>query len=110
NYADVHAFDAQGQALPGWPHQIDNPSWFGPVMGDVVGDNKMQIIASYGSHIFAWTYDGQPLPGTTTDGPLVGVLRGNIQAFTSCPALADLDGDGRAEIIVFDQNTHAIRA
>jgi hypothetical protein len=79
-------------------------------MGDVTGDEKMEVIASYGQHVFAWTCDGQPLPNTSVDGPLVGILRSNVFAATASPALADLDGDGKAEIIVFDQRSNAIRA
>jgi hypothetical protein len=110
DHAYVTGFDAGGNPSPGWPRETDNPSWLAPVMGDVSGDDKMEVIASYGQHIFAWTCDGEPLPNTSTDGQLVGILRTNVVAATASPALADLDGDGKAEIIVFDERARAIRA
>jgi RNA polymerase sigma factor (sigma-70 family) len=109
-YANLTGFDVHGNALRGWPRLIDDPSWLPPVMGDVTGGGKMDVIASYGSHVFAWTCDGDPLPGTTTDGPLVGVVKSNVSAVTACPALADLDGSGKADIIIYDQNSECIRA
>jgi len=110
NLCDVMGVDRNGDPLPGWPQVIDDPSWLAPVMGDIDGDGKMEVVASYGSHVFAWTWDGKPLPCDTEDGELKAVFKSNVSAFTSTPTLADLDGDGKAEIIVFDQSTMSIRA
>jgi hypothetical protein len=109
-FADVIGFDTNGDRLPGWPQKIDDPSWLAPVMGDVTGDGRMDVIASYGQHIFAWTWDGKPLPHTTTQGPMTGILKSGVFAATACPALADLDGSGKADIIVFDAESQSIRA
>ena len=108
--ANVVAVDAHGVPLPGWPHVIDDASWVAPVMGDLDGDGKMEVVASYGSHVFAWRADGSTLPNTTRDGPLDGILISNVSATTSSPALADLDGDGKAEIVIYDQRSRAIHA
>jgi len=110
SYADVVGFDHTGKPLPGWPRMIDDPSWCSPVMGDITGDSKMEIIGTHGQHLFAWTWDGKPLPNTSSEGPLDGILATDISAASSAPALADLDGDGKAEIILFDQQRNAVRA
>jgi hypothetical protein len=110
NFADLAGFDRNGNQLPGWPQKIDDPSWHGPVLGDVLGDGKMDVIAAYGTHLFAWDPDGKPLPNTKSTPDLNGILVDNIFAATSSPALADLDGSGKAEIIVFDRQTMSIRA
>ena len=36
---------------------------FAPVMGDILGDGTMQVVAAdLGGYIHAWTWDGLPLP------------------------------------------------
>ncbi len=79
-------------------------------MGDVLGSGKRQIIASYGGYIFAWNVDGSGVPGTTSQPPLTGILKTDVEAYETPPSLADLDGAGKADIVVFDQNTQTIRA
>jgi hypothetical protein len=110
DHADLTCVDVHGEKLPGWPRQIQDASWLPPVMGDITGDDKMEIVATYSHHLYAWHHDGQPVANTTTEGQLVGILKNDVEAVTSCPALADLDGDGKAEIIIFDDQSHGIRA
>jgi hypothetical protein len=110
NLAYVCGFDTHGDALPGWPQRIDDPSICAPVMGDVLGNGQMQVIASYGTHLFAWNPDGTPLPHTTSEDPLTAIFKSGLSAYNSSPALADLDGDGKPEIIIFDHQSHSIRA
>ena len=89
---------------------ISDASLFSPVMGHITDDPGMQVVGAYGSHIFAWKLDATPLACDTTDGDYVGVFKNGVNAVTATPTLADLDGDGKAEIIVFDQRTNCIRA
>ncbi len=110
NYADLMGVDNHGERLRGWPKKVDDPSWFPPVMGDTTGDSKMEIIGAYGKHLFAWNADGSMTKTTSREGMLVGILKSGISAATSSPALADLDGDGKAEIILFDSDARTIRA
>jgi len=107
---DVMGVDSHGDAVPGWPQRIDDPGWLAPVMGDIDGDGKMEVVAAFGQHVFAWKWDGKPLACDTEEGPLKGVFKTGVSAVTASPTLADLDGDGKAEIIIFDEPTKAIRA
>lgn len=86
------------EALPwytGPAFAMDTP----PVIADLDGDGRSEIVAAtFDGHLYAWRADGQPVPGwfpsngaktLTANGSL---LRGAIAA-------ADLDGDGRDEIV-----------
>jgi len=65
--SEVGGFDRSGTPLPGWPRKVDSPYLRPPVMGDVSGDGKMEVIGAYG-HLFVWTWDGKGAPGTSTAG------------------------------------------
>lgn len=111
NWPKVVGFDAAGNELPGWKHEVHNTTYvsFAPVMGDVSGDGRMEVIANTGD-LYVWTADGQPAPGTHADGAVTGILKQDISNGLSSPTLADLDGDGKAEIIVFDPRARKLRA
>jgi hypothetical protein len=78
-------------------------------MGDVSGDDQMEVIAC-SDDLHVWTADGKSAPGTHDSGKLTGLLKENVGIGSCAPTLADLDGDGKAEIIVYDPRTHALRA
>lgn len=107
----MHGLNRQGQEMPGWPQNVTDQCLFPPVMGDVNGDGKMEIFANDGGgHLMGWQWNGRPLlPGISADG-MTGIFKAGIMAFGASPTLADLDGDGRPEIIVFDQATMSIKA
>jgi hypothetical protein len=109
--AQIRGFDHTGKLMPNFPVQLGASAQSLPVMGDVAGDNKMEVIASADGHIFAWTWDGQPLEGDTQVDNFNAVFKANVGSspYVS-PTLADLDGDGKAEIIFADEKTPAIRA
>jgi RNA polymerase sigma factor (sigma-70 family) len=111
NRAEAVGFDATGRELPHWRHPIRRPRLmlFPPVMGDVSGDDKMEIIAGAGD-LHVWCADGSSAPGTHSAGDLDGILKENVWTGWSSPTLADLDGDGKAEIIVYDHRAMAVRA
>jgi hypothetical protein len=118
----IGGYDAQGHPLPGWPQKVGRQCLFPPAMGDVTGDGRMEVVAAdqFGL-IHVWTWDGRPVPGAHAierhyrretapdEGKHVtlqfnSVLKEGIPAYASMasPTLADLDGDGTAEIVVFD--------
>jgi beta-lactamase regulating signal transducer with metallopeptidase domain len=113
-YADeqqIKGLDRAGTPLAGWPQQVARQCLFAPVMGDVDGDGKMEICAAdQGGHILLWTWDGKPLPSTHAVGDCTSVFKEGISASGASPTLADLDGDGKAEIIVYDAGTKSIKA
>jgi RNA polymerase sigma factor (sigma-70 family) len=103
---DVVGYDATGHELPNWRHAIHWPTLvgFAPVMGDVSGDDKMEIIAG-ATDLYVWRADGTAAPGTHRVGKIDGVLKESIWTGDCSPTLADLDGDGKAEIIVYDRRS-----
>jgi hypothetical protein len=79
-------------------------------MGDVTGDSKKEVVTACGRHIYAWTWDGKDLPCDMEDEGHTGVFQKDLIACTATPALADLDGDGKAEVIVYDEKSGSVRA
>jgi RNA polymerase sigma factor (sigma-70 family) len=107
----LYGLDRTGKIIPGWPQETTRQCLFPPVMGDVNGDGKMEIFAlDQGGHLLAWAWNGRPLiPGYSADG-MKGIFKDNIAAHSASPTLADLDGDGRPEIIIFDHRTQSLKA
>lgn len=106
----ISGFDSTGQPLPGWPIKVAGNAMY-VVMGDVNGDEKMEVCASDAlGQIFLWTWDGQPAPATSTQGPWQAVFKTGFSGRYTPLTLADLNGDGKAEIIYFDPQSHALMA
>ena len=102
-YSDtVRVLDHSGVSLPGWPQTVD-PTLagasvqHGPAVGDVNGDGLPEVVArNNAGAIFVWRGDGTLLPGWPqyTTRALGRVT------------LADVTGDGIAEIIACDYMIH----
>jgi hypothetical protein len=88
----IGAFNADGSVRSGWLHHAANYTTAPPVLGDVDGDGIDELFVDEEDwYLHAYRADGTVLPGWpqhTTSGQ-----------FVNMPALADLDGDGRPEII-----------
>jgi len=97
----INVWKGDGSVLPGWPAQLGDVFWLnngGPVVGDVDGDRRPEIVvlAMYsGSNfgrVLAYRSDGTLHPAFPKELPALG--RGAV------PAVADIDLDGRNDIVV----------
>ncbi len=90
------AFDGHGHLLPGWPIQVANYVATPPTLADINGNGLDDIFVDEEN----WTLGGYDPQGKPLPGWPVHVDTGQ-QVFT--PAVADIDGDGKPEIIVASQ-------
>ncbi len=79
----------------GW----DKPLYYGTIrMGDVNGDGKADVCARAAAGVFCWLSDGAGFPEKIT-GPEWSNAKGwNDIKYWSTLRLADVDGDGKADI------------
>jgi hypothetical protein len=100
--ASLCVFDHVGRLL--WSKVVTNrPALGAPAIGNIDDDPEPEIVFICGRWLFAYNHDGTPFGGMD-EGKLM-VIPGGEQSppkldFQYCsPALADLDGDGRDEIV-----------
>jgi hypothetical protein len=100
----VKALD--GSNLPGWPRFVYDTVWSSPAIADVDDDGVNELIIGVDAHEFT---------DNTLDPPLVTKNGGDLYAlngdgsilwrahqdeiFQSSPALADIDNDGKLEVV-----------
>lgn len=120
----LYLFDAEGNLLPGWPFSnSDTTAVFNNAAsaGDIDGDGKLEIFAIAtvgGGGAFAcqsWSGCPTQIVGLKKDGLLLSgypkSIGNNYSTGYDSPAIADLDGDGKDEVvlglgrvIILDQN------
>ncbi len=101
----LYVFRSDGSILPGFPRFIDQTMMSSPAVGDIDGDGRPEIVVgggvyypgNVGRQVYAWHCDGSTVAGwpVTVEG----------QVFDS-PALANLEGDGRLEVVISDENAN----
>lgn len=121
----LHAYNASGAYLPGWPvrsfvdaalgtwdvHPYLEFTRAAPVVADLNGDGKVEIVAVgkvrspdaghavVAAGVLVVTPEGERFPGWET-APLSGAPLYPEYGPSQAPSVADLDGDNRLEIIV----------
>ena len=90
--SEVYVWKGNGQLAPYWPQPVDFVIWSAPVVGDIDGDYRNEIIVgNMRDRIYAWHGDGSVQEGNWP------VYVGSSVA-NAC-ALADLDSDGLPEVL-----------
>lgn len=97
----VSVYSVNGYFKPGWPKHLSVNEFRGLSVADIDNDGKMEIIvtAAYGNKTNTWVfgYDGTLRTGWPQLSNDTGYAWG---VYNSNAAVADLDGDGKAEIVV----------
>jgi hypothetical protein len=98
----VHAFNADGTYVSGWPRLVTTPggyhfaSWASPILADLTGDAGLEVILPSNWEIVVWDRNGNQL--TPTGGGLERLDTNYTVGGT--PAAGDVDGDGKMELVV----------
>ena len=105
---------ADGVDKPGWPHFVRDTIFSSPALADLDGNGKLEVIIGVDAHL-----EGPPY--NTPDGGCLHVFRPNAtevpgfpvcidQVIISSPAVGDIDGNGKPEIVVGTGRFYANRA
>ncbi len=91
-----------GQILPGWPRSTIEWIWANLVAADLDGDGDYEIAGlDRAGNLYAFHLDGSEFRDGDNNPTTIGIFKRNLGSFADgSPAAADLDGDGRDELVV----------
>ncbi len=94
---------SDGVNKPGWPRYVRDTIFSSPALADIDGDGKPDVVIGVDTHKEQSPYnteDGGCLHVYRFDGSeVVGFPRCVDQTVASSPAVGDIDGDGKPEIV-----------
>jgi hypothetical protein len=106
NTREIYVFNHSGEVLAGWPQPVENGIRAAMVAGDINGDGVYEIVAvDEIGVVYVWNADGTEY----RDGDTNPVTPGVFYRLPGCtflyaaPSLADVDDDGRDEILAATQ-------
>ncbi len=98
--ATLWAINGDSTKVPGFPVCTEQILHSSPALGDIDGDGRLEIViaSGYGTPnrqnlVYAWNHDGTPVQGWPQVAPRASVVM-------APPALGDIDGDERLEVVV----------
>ncbi|MFZ1390823.1 MAG: VCBS repeat-containing protein [Dokdonella sp.] len=115
----VHAFKPDGSEMPGWPLQPNIPAdcagnslhWgtlASPVVANLLGDTEPEIVLNAANEFVIWDKNGTQLTAATGCPIPAGKLSlgTGSDSFYNSPAIADIDRNGKLEVIGAGTNSN----
>ncbi len=107
----IHALDRFGNEVPGFPVFANDTVWSSPALYDVDNDGRLEIFI--GTDVYAGAYLDTNIPPQLTPGTfraldwrdggvhnLWSSQKLSCETMMSSPAIGDIDGDGRMEVVI----------
>lgn len=108
----IYVWRHDGTVQPGWPQTTIGMAQYVPTVADLDGDGRSEIVVTTrgftrGGRLYVFSDDGKVLPGWPKS-----LSNNNVSQTATC---ADLDGDGKLEIIALERSyptgrVHVFRA